>query len=284
MAHQTNGHDSTRNTAQDVEVHGSLLQIGRVFVTLKGLRPAHVLVGAGLFTAASVALALLVSNLLHGRATADDTKSVTGRPRAIADAQDWNCGQSAVVPKLKVGPDGRKSFHKFPSGGILVSGSSISIVLQGNNDEELILTGARAEIVARHRPAQGTHVAAECGSDVPARNFTVDLDRERPPLKIVPDTKAESTSRELTNWSYAVKVGDAEKFVVTPQSTEYDTEFRILIPWNSGGHSGTLVVDDGGKPFRVTATTAAAPTCFGRYNGRDYWMLPADSSACYAED
>lgn len=172
----------------------------------------------------------------------------------------------------------------FPQGGIRASGSSISIVLQGSSDQELLLTGAQAEIVARHRPARGAQVVNPCGSDAPMRLFTVDLDRDAPELKAVPDDRTESGAREFKSWPYAVKHGDAEFFVVRPQSTKYDTEFRLVVFWSSGGHKGRLTLDDQGKPFRVTATSAADSTCVTARKGSGYWLMPADSQTCHGAD
>ncbi|MDT0385974.1 hypothetical protein [Streptomyces dubilierae] len=284
MAHQAESRDSTHNVIGDSEVHGPVVQAGNngsiIYFIRNGLRRADV-VGTVLLTALMITAGLLVPGMLDDdRPAADDAKSTPGKPVADADVTAWGCGESAVVPELKVGAQGMAPLPAFPRGGIRASGSSISIVLQGSSDEELLLTGARAEIITRHRPARGGHIVNPCGSDAPKRVFTVDLDRDAPELKAIPDQSIEAGAREFKSWPYAVKHGDAEYFVVRPQSAKYDTEFRLVLFWSSGGHKGRLTLDDQGKPFRVTATSAADPTCVTVRSESGYWLMPAHSKTC----
>ncbi|GGX94841.1 hypothetical protein GCM10010515_71920 [Streptomyces fructofermentans] len=284
MVHQADSRDGTQNKIDNSDIGGSVIQAGSIFYIVRnGFRRVEVVVGAVFLTALVAAGGILLPTWLDdGKSSAGDGKSAPGRPRADSDTTVWGCRESAVVPGMEITPRGMAPLESFPRGGVKASGSSISIVLQGSSDEELLLTGARAQIVSRHRPVRGLHVGNPCGSDAPRRVFTLDLDQSAAALKAVPD--AEAGAAPFRGWPYAVKRGDAEYFLVKPQSTRYETEFRILLSWRSGGRGGTLVIDDRGKPFRVTASTAAEQTCVTVRDQTMYWLMPADSSSCPDED
>ena len=294
MAHRTDhteGRDGERrNEIADSEIHGPVAQGGNdvtqigtlVYLVRNGLRRADVLV---VLAVLSVVLVVVGGLLVKRTSDGDDpaaggTRSAPGQPLADADTSAWDCADSAVVPGLKVPAQGMAPLPSFPRGGIRASGSSIGIVLQGTTDEELLLTGARVQIIARHRPARGVHVVNPCGSDAPKRVFTVDLDRKAPELKAIPDDTSEQTARGFRTWPYAIKRGDAEYLFLQPRSTGYDTEFRVVISWSSGGHQGRLTVPDHGRSFRITATSAATPTCVTARGSTEYWLMPGGSMSC----
>ncbi|MFE9812803.1 hypothetical protein ACFYRN_44910 [Streptomyces sp. NPDC005227] len=197
--------------------------------------------------------------------------------------------RAASLPRIGTAPGSKSGrtpngpLENFPRGGIRASGNSISVVLQDSSDEELILTGGRTEVVARRCPVPGLHVVNPCGSDAPQRLFTVELDRSSAPLSPVPDDRPDAGGSPFKGWPYAIKRGDAEYFVVRAQSPRYHTEFRIAVSWRSGDRSGTLRLDDYGKPFRVTADNAADQTCITLKDGAIYWLMPAYSSMCPEE-
>ncbi|MFJ7129087.1 hypothetical protein [Streptomyces sp. NPDC098101] len=268
----------TRNEVRG-RVDGGIVQIG----TLVDSSPSK----RWLFLAGLPVLAVLatVGGVLALRQ--DDpgplrTADAKVRTEAVADSttNNWECGDSAVVPGLDVGAEGLPMVRAFPRGGVQADGSVITVVLQGTTQEELVLTGARTVIVSRRPPLKGPHLAAVCASDVPVRAFEVDLDVDGAPLVPVPDPRPDAEQKRVTRWPYAIKEGDAEHFVISPKTMKYDTEFRIVVHWSSGGSKGEVVLDDHGKPFRYTATTAADPLCVVQDPDGAYRHLPAASPRC----
>jgi len=262
------------------EFHGPVIQgrdIGSVVVhpprPARRIRKRHLALGAA-FLAAQTVTGLY---LLHG----------DGESQLSADVETtaWKCPDSAVVPGLRLGADGMRPVREFPKNGVRASGT-FKAVLQGSGDEEFVLTGARVQVVARRSPAHGTHVQNPCGSEVPRRVFDLDLDRPAPqlvPAKVTDDRPDEDGVTNVTDWPYKVRRGDPEYLVIRPKSQRYDTEFRVLLDWTQGGRKGVLVLDDHGKPFRVTATAAADPTCVTVRQdlpGTPYWVVPANSPLC----
>jgi hypothetical protein len=288
MAQQEDRRGGTWNGVQDSEVQGNLTQARSIFHVYFGRRWRKVEIAAGV-----VLLVLCVVGVgwVVGKAGGADRQSPGQSEKPVrkkttinssVNTSAWGCGESAVVPDLKVGPAGMAVPTRFPEHGIQAGESTISVVLQGSTDEEIILTGARAEIVARRAPSPGTHVINPCGSDVTARVFSVDLDTDNAPLKAIPDDRAEPGQKPFKGWPYAVKRSDAEQFVIRPRVTKQDTEFRVIISWSSGARQDELTLDDNGKPFRFASTTAADALCITtpRSGTAQYWLMPQDSPMC----
>ncbi|MET8381347.1 hypothetical protein [Streptomyces microflavus] len=272
----------TRNEVTNSDVRGDVTLVGSI-VHSPARGKATVFAAAALVLIAMAALymALGPSRTAESAARGAEQKSAKTQLQAQAGLANWGCGESAVVPGLKVGPEGMAPLKGFPRAGVHASGGTIEVVLQGTTDEELIITGAQAEIVKRRAPLRGTHVITPCGSDAPIRVFNVDLDKENAPLTLVSDGRSSSSQAPRERWKYAVKLGDAETFAIHPLLTTHDVEFRIVISWSSGGKDDVFVLEDeDGRPFRFTATSAAEPLCVASTTTQPYWLFPAASSRC----
>jgi hypothetical protein len=65
------------------------------------------------------------------------------------------------------------------------------------------------------------------------------------------------------DFPYKVSESDPEVFFVTAHTSGHDVRWYLELDWSSGSRSGTVRIDDHGKPFRTSAA------------GKDYygWML-----------
>ncbi|MFI1415011.1 hypothetical protein ACH4Y0_34530 [Streptomyces sp. NPDC020707] len=270
----------TRNEVNNSDVQGNVTLIGSVFHSpTRGKAPAFAAAALTLIAAAS--LYLVFGPSLTAKSKNSERKPAKTQLRAQASLTNWGCGESAVVPGLKVGPEGMAPLKGFPRTGVHASGGTIEVILQGTTDEELIITDARAEVVKRRAPLRGTHVVSPCGSDAPIRVFDVDLDKENAPLTLLSDGRSPSGQVPRERWKYAVKLGDAETFEIHPHSKTHDVEFQILVAWSSGGKGDVLVLEDeDGKPFRFTSASAAEPLCIASTTAHPYWLFPAASPQC----
>ncbi|MEV0123253.1 hypothetical protein AB0I16_17275 [Streptomyces sp. NPDC050703] len=271
---------STRNVVDNSDIHGDLTVVGNIFHSAaRGKAP--VFATAALVVIAAAALYLALGPSLTAESKGSERKPAKTQLQAQASLTNWGCGDSAVVPGLKVGTEGMAPLKGFPRTGVHASGGTIEVVLQGTTDEELIITGARAEIVQRRAPVRGTHVITPCGSDAPIRVFDVDLDKENAPLTLVSDGRSSSSQVPRDRWKYAVKLGDAETFAIRPRSKAHDVEFQIVISWNNGGKDDSLTLKDkDGKPFRFTATSAAESLCVASTAAHPFRLFPAASPRC----
>jgi hypothetical protein len=62
---------------------------------------------------------------------------------------------------------------------------------------------------------------------------------------------------------FKVSESDPEVLRITADASAYDVRWYLELAWSSGDRHGTLVVDDGGEPFRTSGN-----------NGRPAYEFP----------
>lgn len=178
-----------------------------------------------------------------------------------------DCESGWVVPTSDEAPIAHTD---KPVDAVLGSGGSVVLTLQGLTAESVILHSINIEIVSRRPAMPGTFLPSNCGSDVIPRFFRANLDRVAPSAVPEPGT---------ASFPYKVSGTDPEQIIITPTSTDEDIEWRVRIPWSSGIGRGELLIDDGGKPIRTTATTAARPFCVEQPDSRR-WIPRTSGASC----
>jgi hypothetical protein len=184
---------------------------------------------------------------------------LAGEPPVAVASADLNCASAGWVA-----PDpGKPSIpyvNSRPPEAILGSGGVITATVQGRNDMAVVLQSMRAEVLSRKPAAPGVLLPPLCAGEVTPRFFTVDLSAATPAA--VP-AAAEHNGRRLEpkNFPFKVDPNDVEQLAIRVDSPAEDVEWVLWVRWSSGGSSGELRIDDQGKPFRTTATRAAAKWC-----------------------
>ncbi|MER5942270.1 helix-turn-helix transcriptional regulator [Streptomyces sp. NPDC001928] len=132
----------------------------------------------------------------------------------------------------------------------------LTLTVQGTGEETVVVDGLKVRVVGKDTPpAWNDYVmGVGCGGNVPTRPFTVALDGARPTVV------AGSGQRDFP---FKVSESDPEVFEVTADASAYDVRWYLELAWSSGDRKGTLVVDDGGKPFRTSGN-----------NGRPAYEFP----------
>ena len=78
---------------------------------------------------------------------------------------------------------------------------------------------------------------------MPTRSFTVALDAARPVV---------APASGQRNFPFSVSESDPEVYYITADASAYDVSWYLELKWSSGSRSGTLTVDDKGRPFRTS--------------------------------
>ncbi|UFR03044.1 helix-turn-helix domain-containing protein [Streptomyces sp. Go40/10] len=135
----------------------------------------------------------------------------------------------------------------------------VTFTVQGTGSRTVVLEKLSVRMAGRRAPLAWNDYAmgypgVGCGGGVPTRSFTVALDAMRPAP--VP----EAGSRDFP---FKVSQSDPEVFHVTADASAYDVSWYLELSWSSGDRHGTLVVDDGGRPFRTSGS-----------NGRPAYAFP----------
>lgn len=144
--------------------------------------------------------------------------------------------------------------------GAVSSGEQlVRLSVQGTGPETVVVEGIAVRVEGKRAPLAWNDYAmgypgVGCGGNVPARSFTVALDAARPSLA------PESGHRDFP---FKVSESDPEVYYITADASAYDVSWYLELKWSSGSRSGTLVVNDKGRPFRTSGN-----------NGRPAYEFP----------
>ncbi|CAM5284843.1 Helix-turn-helix domain-containing protein OS=Streptomyces tendae OX=1932 GN=GUR47_06805 PE=4 SV=1 [Streptomyces tendae] len=132
----------------------------------------------------------------------------------------------------------------------------VQLSVQGRSDTAVVLEALRVRVVGRTAPAAGNAYAMDqgCGGSITPRSFAVDLDKDRPIARAVAGNDA-GTPIPAVRMPYRVSAKDPEVLLVTAGTSACDCRWYLELDWSSQGRTGTVRIDDGGRPFRTSAIT-----------------------------
>ncbi|MFD3820877.1 helix-turn-helix domain-containing protein [Streptomyces sp. NPDC058625] len=184
-----------------------------------------------------------------------------GTPLAwTVDSQAWahGCGHDYVVakPPAQVPPPPvPQDAGTWAATQAAVHGGEtlVKLSVQGTSDTAVVLTALRVRVTGRTDPAPGNAYAMDqgCGGALTPRYFAVDLDKDRPIARAVAGNDA-GTPVPAVRMPYRVSAEDPEVLEVTATTAGCDCRWFLELDWSSGGRSGTVRIDDGGRPFRTS--------------------------------
>ncbi|MFM9628809.1 MULTISPECIES: helix-turn-helix domain-containing protein [Streptomyces] len=197
-----------------------------------------------------------------GTAPGDATVPLTW----TADSQAWalGCGHDYVVaqPPARVPPPpAAQDAGPWAAAQGAVHGREtvVEITVQGRSTTAVVLTALRVRVTGRTDPAPGNVYAMDqgCGGSISPRHFAVDLDRDRPIARPVAGNDT-GTPIPAVRMPYRVSSTDPEVLLVTARTQGCDCSWYLELDWSSEGRTGTVRVDDHGRPFR-TRSIAGLP-------------------------
>ncbi len=142
--------------------------------------------------------------------------------------------------------------------GIDAGTTRLQVVLQGRSTSPLLITNARAVVVGEETPGPGIAVQCPPAGDVELRPLTIDL--EDPDRQAVYDPGA---GREF---GFTLTEGEIESFLITATAQTATYSWYLELTVVVGGESRTVLIDDGGRPFR-TARPLTDPIWQWDYEG-----------------
>ncbi|MEU9825367.1 hypothetical protein [Micromonospora chersina] len=198
---------------------------------------------------------------------------------AVRTSHESNDGWVVDAPLAKIParpgwPDDWSSWAREVA-GVPASGSAVYFTVQGVSEAQVTLTDLRVRVVTRRPPVRGVFFAPGGGGPTAYRWVDADLDEEPPVLTAGRFEEGEQGvpehERREIRFPYRVSVTDAETFVVVGHAVRCDCDWKIEVDWTSQGRTGTVTVDDAGRPFRVTGRAGAHTQC---------WRLPDETENC----
>ncbi|MEU0372846.1 helix-turn-helix domain-containing protein [Streptomyces sp. NPDC006283] len=132
--------------------------------------------------------------------------------------------------------------------------TGVRITLQGTGTETVVLESLQVRVTARRAPEPRNvyRMDSGCGGSLTPRLFDVDLDMPRP----IAHAKAGNDAGETipaVSFPYRISANDPEMLLVTGRTVACDCDWYLQLRWSSGGRSGTVRIDDDGRPFRTSA-------------------------------
>ncbi|MEF9907403.1 helix-turn-helix transcriptional regulator [Streptomyces sp. P9-A2] len=190
-----------------------------------------------------------------------DSSAPAGTPLAwTVDSQAWalGCGHDYVVAKPPAQvppPPAPQDAGTWAATQAAVHGGEtiVKLSVQGTSDTAVVLTALRVRVTGRTDPAPGNAYAMDqgCGGALTPRYFAVDLDKDRPIARAVAGNDA-GTPIPAVRMPYRVSAEDPEVLEVTATTAGCDCRWYLELDWSSRGRSGTVRIDDDGRPFRTS--------------------------------
>ncbi|MFJ8866831.1 helix-turn-helix domain-containing protein [Streptomyces sp. NPDC102473] len=142
-------------------------------------------------------------------------------------------------------------------GGVDGGDMKLELTVQGSSGEAVVLNGLHVRVLGRDAALSRSaySMGNGCGSGITPQSFEIDLDDSRPRSKPVAGTQGD-TVVPAKDFPYRVSSTDVEVFNLDAHVEGHDVTWYLELEWTSGGRSGVLRVDDGGKPFRTSSLTA----------------------------
>ncbi|MCX4411040.1 helix-turn-helix domain-containing protein [Streptomyces sp. NBC_01764] len=183
-----------------------------------------------------------------GRAVADGATA----PVVATNPYKWEgpCSQHYLVNRkaAQVPPPPNESDARGwvrALGGVAGQEQMLALTVQGTGKATVVLDGLHVRVVGKDAPLAWNDYAmgVGCGGGVETKSFAVDLDAGRPV------TTPKGGQRDFP---YKVSESDPEVFYVFADARAHDVSWYLELDWSSGARSGTVRIDDNGKPFRTS--------------------------------
>ena len=167
-------------------------------------------------------------------------------------------------------------------GGASANATWVQVDIRGRSSRPVLLTDLRVNVVERRPPIDGTVIDyGDFGDVIPERIVEFSLLDDPPRLVSSTDDRwlhgaiAESEAKPI-DFPYRVSSTEPELFYVLVHTYPYRPElddaggcdclWNLKLPYSDGTETGTMTIDDDGKPFRTTSTVDGAPEAES-YNG-----------------
>ncbi|MFD9460229.1 helix-turn-helix domain-containing protein [Streptomyces sp. NPDC060027] len=134
--------------------------------------------------------------------------------------------------------------------------TDLRISVQGRGSAAVVLEALHVRVVNRVTPATGQSIAYSmyegCGAVLIPRYFSVNLDVSRPLARSMPGNDPDRPAPAI-NFPYRVSLQEPEVLMLSARTESCTCDWYLDLDWSSQGRSGTVRIDDHGRPFRTTS-------------------------------
>ncbi|MFJ6250313.1 MULTISPECIES: helix-turn-helix domain-containing protein [unclassified Streptomyces] len=140
-------------------------------------------------------------------------------------------------------------------GAVDGGGMRLELTATGRTADSVVINRINVRVVGRSAalPWSAFSMGEGCGSGVVPQTFAVDLDRAQPGVRPVAGRNGDVVV-PAKDFPYKVASDDPQVLRFDVTTTAHDVSWYLEVEWSSGDRRGTVRVDDGGRPFRTSAT------------------------------
>ncbi|WP_308431585.1 hypothetical protein [Streptomyces lucensis] len=135
--------------------------------------------------------------------------------------------------------------------------TDLRISVQGRGSAAVVLEALHVRVVNRATPAADRGIAYSmyegCGAALIPRHFSVNLDARRPLARSMPGNEPDRPTPAI-DFPYRVSLREPEVLLVSARTGTCTCDWYLDLDWASEGRTGTVRIDDHGRPFRTTTT------------------------------
>jgi hypothetical protein len=129
----------------------------------------------------------------------------------------------------------------------------IELSVQGTSSDTVVLDGLHIRTVSRVAPLQWNaySMAQGCGDGLMPASFTINLDADRP---LAHATAGQQGDMKIPAVDFPFKVSESNPQILTIYAHAHtvNVAWYLELDWSSGSRSGTVRIDDHGKPFQTS--------------------------------
>ncbi|MGW5774323.1 helix-turn-helix domain-containing protein [Streptomyces longwoodensis] len=156
--------------------------------------------------------------------------------------------------------------------------TGVRITVQGRGSAAVVLQALHVRVAHRTTPdpERGTvySLSDGCGAGITPRFFAVDLDAYQPVASSMPGDDGAGTPVPAIGFPYRVSLQDPEVLIVSARTESCTCDWYLDLTWSSQGRTGTVRIDDHGRPFHSTSSTGLPGYRYDRVSHRPgRWVL-----------
>ncbi|MFD9109172.1 transcriptional regulator [Streptomyces bottropensis] len=167
--------------------------------------------------------------------------------------------------------------------------TTVRITVQGRGSAAVVLEALYVRVVSRAAPAPAAghgslySLSEGCGAALIPRFFDVDLDAQQPRARSMPGDDGAGKAIPAIDFPYRVSLQEPEVLVVSALNESCDCDWYLNLAWSSQGRTGTVRIDDGGRPFRTTGTKGLPGYRYDRVSHQPGRWVPIPAANLAAE-
>ncbi|WP_327726163.1 hypothetical protein [Streptomyces europaeiscabiei] len=133
--------------------------------------------------------------------------------------------------------------------------TNLRISVQGRGSAAVVLEALHVRVAGRTTPAARRGIAYStyggCGAVLIPRHFSVNLDANRPLARSMPGNDPDRPAPAI-DFPYKVSLREPEVLMLAASTESCTCDWYLELAWSSQGRTGTVRIDDHGRPFRTT--------------------------------